>query len=125
MKGVCRPLGIFEQEKKYHKACRGKVSCFAACEECQPVHDEWMQQDEAWKKSAAYAREPESFWSAKQEQLEILRETPERTTEYVKLRVCAAGCTGDQRAEKRRLDADQQHREMVEGLDVAVKRRRV
>ena len=125
LKGLRKPVAFAEQVKKYHKACQVKVSCPPACEECQPLHDEWRQQQDDWKKYAALAREPESFWDAKQQQLESLQETPERTTESVKLRVCASGCTGTQRADKRSRDADQRHREMVEGLDMGAKRRRM
>ena len=98
LKDVREPLVYFEQVKKYHKACQWKVSCPPACEECQPAHDAWRKQSDDWKKRAQYAREPESFWEAKQQQLESLRETPESTTESVKLRVCASGCTGEARS---------------------------
>ena len=116
LKDVREPLVFSEQVKKYHKACQVKVSCPPACEECQPVHDDWLKQRDDWQKRAQYAREPECFWAAKQQQLESLRETPERTTASVKLRVCASGCNGEHRAEKCRRDADQQEREMVERL---------
>jgi hypothetical protein len=61
-----------------------------------------MAQHESWKKRAEHAREPESFWDGKQQQLESLRAAPEMTTRLVKRRVCATGCTGEERAAKRR-----------------------
>ena len=125
VKDVCEPLVFSEQLKKYHKACQGKISCPPACKECQPTHDQWLQQQCDWKKRADYAREPESFWEAKQQQLESLRKTPELTTQVVNLRVCAGGCSGEQRSDKRSRNAEQRHREMVEGLDVGAKRRRL
>jgi len=110
------------QEEEYHSDCEDKVRSCSACNECQEKQLEWSLRHRQW---IELAREPEFFWAEKQQQLKELLEMPEKTTIVKRRRVCAAGCTGDQRAEKRSRNADQQHREMVEGLDVGAKRRRV
>ena len=110
------------QEEEYHSDCEAKVRSSSACEECNDKQLEWSLRRRQWTE---LAREPESFWAEKQAQLKELLELPEKTTVVKRRRVCAAGCTGDQRADKRSQDAEKRHREMVEGLDVGAKRRRL
>jgi hypothetical protein len=58
-KGVQEPVAFLEQQQKLHKECRGMFSCFAACGECQDVHNAWTQQHADWKQ---FGRQPASFW---------------------------------------------------------------
>ena len=109
------------QEEEYHSDCEAKVRSSLACNECQEKRYEWSLRCQQWDN---LAREPESFWAEKQQQLKELLEMPEKTTIVRRKRVCTGGCSGEQRSDKRSRDADQRHREMVEGLDVGAKRRR-
>jgi hypothetical protein len=93
LKGADEP-----QEEEYHSDCENKVRSCLACEECQEKQFEWSLRHRQWTE---LAREPESFWAEKKQQLKELLETPEKTTVIKRMRVCAAGCTGDERAVKR------------------------
>ena len=98
-KGVCEPVTFKEQLAQYHDGCKGKVSCFSACDQCQGNHDGWRQQHADWK---AYGREPESFWTAKEARLAVVEKMDEKKTIVEVKRRCAAGCTEDEPAQKRR-----------------------
>jgi hypothetical protein len=86
------------QDEQYHPECEDKLGSCSACKECQEKRHEWSLRYQQWSN---LAREPESFWAEKQQQLKELLERPEMTTIVTRKRVCASGCTGDQRAEKR------------------------
>jgi hypothetical protein len=102
------------QQEKYHEGCDAKVRSCSACKDCQEKHLEWSLRHQQWTQ---LAREPTSFWTEKQQQLKELLERPEMTTIVTRKRVCVTlGCSGEERAAKRRRDADQQEREMVERL---------
>jgi len=98
-KGVQEPVAFLEQQQKLHKECRAMVSCFAACGECQDVHNAWTQQHADWKQ---FGRQPASFWEAKEASLAALEQMAETKTIVEVKRKCAAGCADEQRAEKRR-----------------------
>jgi hypothetical protein len=98
-KGVVQPVSYLEKQQKLHQECRGFVSCFAACGECQDTHNAWAQQHADWKQ---FGRMPAAFWEAKEARLAALEQMAETKTIVEVKRKCAAGCADEQRAEKRR-----------------------
>ena len=76
-KGVSEPIPYLAQIEWYCRECQGRVSCCAACEECQELHFAWLQQHADFKD---YGREPPSFWDAQEHKLEQLRQLPATKT---------------------------------------------
>ena len=101
LRGMKEPPGYQEQLEQYHKACQSKLSVFAACGDCQEKHDAWGVQLKDWDK---FGCKPEGWWKLQQARLEELKEKPEKTVLVERKRTCAAGCTGEERAAKRRRD---------------------
>jgi hypothetical protein len=103
LKGMKQPPIYQEQLEQYHKACRARLSCFAACGDCQEQHETWTKQQEDWNQ---FGSKPEDWWKSQQARLEELQQQPEKTTVVERKRTCAAGCSGEERAAKRRRNED-------------------
>ena len=103
IRGIKQPPRHEEQLEQYHKACRARLSCFAACSDCQEQHETWTKQQEDWNQ---FGCKPEDWWKSQQAKLEDLQQQPEKTIIVERKRTCAAGCSGEERAAKRRRNED-------------------
>ena len=103
LRGMKQPPIYLEQLEQYHKACRARLSCFAACSDCQEQRETWTKQQEDWNQ---FGCKSEDWWVSHQARLEELQKQPEKTMVVERKRTCAAGCSGEERAAKRRRNED-------------------
>jgi hypothetical protein len=102
-KGVVEPLPYCAQLECYHAACKGKVSCSTACDECQGRHLDWLQQHDDFK---ALGRMPEAFWAQKEARFDELRQLPvtkQLVSHETRCPRCGSDATGERLLQRRRL----------------------
>ena len=102
-KGVVAPPPYCAQLDRYHAACRGKVSCYTACEECQARHLDWVYQHDDFK---ALGRMPEAFWAQKEARFDELRQMPVTKTlvsHETRCPQCGSEATGQRSLQRRRV----------------------
>ena len=102
-KGVVEPLPYCAQLECYHAACKGKVSCITACEECQGRHLDWLQQHDDFK---ALGRMSEDFWAQKEARFDELRQLPvtkQLVSHETRCPQCGSEATGQRSLQRRRV----------------------
>ena len=102
-KGVVAPKPYYAQLDCYHAACRGKVSCSVACEECQGQHLDWLQQHDDFK---TFGRMPNAFWAQKEARFEELRQLPvtkQLVSHETRCPRCGSEATGQRSLQRRRV----------------------
>ena len=99
-KGVVQPLPYCAQLECYHAACRVKVNCWTACEECQGRHLDWLQQHDDFK---ALGRTPEAFWAQKEARFDELPVTKQLVSHVTRCPQCGSEATGQRSLQRRRV----------------------
>ena len=103
LKSMKQPPSFLEQMEQYHPACKHKICCCAACGDCQEQHEAWTRKQEDWNQ---FGCKSEGWWGLQQARLDELQKQPEKKTIVERKRTCVAGCSGDERAAKRRRNED-------------------
>jgi hypothetical protein len=120
LRGMKEPLSYQEQLEQYHPDCRAKISYHGACNDCQEKYNAWSDQQTDWNQ---FGGKSKAWWEAQQAQLEELQKLPTMKTVVERKRVCAAGCSGEERADKRRrkeddaFEAEQKRRRSMFGAE--------